>query len=78
MMFLCGLDGDGSPTAINIANCQCISIVLIGDSDGEMLMVEWSDSDVSRTVQARGATTCGAEMLIPLLDHFSAKASKRC
>ena len=71
MMFLCGLDDDGNPTAINIANAQAVSLV------GDRIMVEWDDTGVSRTVQARGATTCGEDMLIPVLDHFSQKASKK-
>jgi hypothetical protein len=69
--FLCGLDDDGNPTAINIANAQAVSLV------GDRIMVEWDDTGISRTVQARGATTCGEDMLIPVLDLFSQKASKK-
>jgi hypothetical protein len=71
MSFLCGLDDDGNPTAINISNARAVSIV------GEWIMVEWSDTESSRTVQARGATTCGEDMLIRVLDLFSQKASKK-
>jgi hypothetical protein len=71
MMFLCGRDDEDSPIAINIANAQAVYLV------GEQIMVEWDDTGVSRTVQARGATTCGGDMLIPVLDHFSQKASKK-
>jgi len=67
-MWLCGLDADDQPTAINIATCQ--SIVLVSDEIGDFLLVEWSDSEVSQTVQARGATTCDAAMLIPVMDHL--------
>jgi hypothetical protein len=70
MMFLCGLDDDGFATAINIANATAVSLV------NDQIMVEWDDTSISRTVQARGATTCGEDMLIPVLDHFSQKASK--
>ena len=71
MMFLCGLDDDGNPKAINISNARAVYLV------GELIMVEWDDTGVSRTVQARGATTCGEDMLIPVLDHFLQKASKK-
>jgi hypothetical protein len=52
MSFLCGLDDDGNPTAINIANAQVVSLV------GERIMVEWSDTDVSRSVEAKDAVIC--------------------
>jgi hypothetical protein len=52
MMFLCGLDDDGNPTAINIANAQAVSLV------GEWIMVEWNETDVSRSVEAKDAVIC--------------------
>jgi hypothetical protein len=52
MSFLCGLDDDGNPTAINIANAQAVSLV------GEWIMVEWDNTGVSRTVQAKDAVIC--------------------
>jgi hypothetical protein len=51
-MFLCGLDDDGNPTAINIANAQAVSIV------GDRIMVEWDDTGISRTVQGKIAVIC--------------------
>ena len=74
-MFLCGLDNDDQPVAINIDNCKQITFVSF--DDGDLLLVEWGDEQTSRTVQARGATTCGADMLVPVMDHFSQKASKK-
>jgi len=52
MSFLCGLDDDGNPTAINIANAQAVSLV------GEWIMVEWSDTESSRSVEAKDAVIC--------------------
>jgi hypothetical protein len=52
MMFLCGLDDDGNPTAINIANAQAVSLV------GDWIMVEWSDTEASRSVYAKEAVIC--------------------
>jgi len=51
MMFLCGLNDDGDPTAINIAKARVVSLV------GEWIMVEWSD-DSSRSVEAKDAMVC--------------------
>jgi hypothetical protein len=73
-MFLCGLDNDDQPVAIMIANCKAIT--LLRYDDGDALLVEFSDSEASRSVQAIGATVCDAAMLIPVLDLFSQKASK--
>ena len=75
MSFLCGLDADDQPIAIMIANCKAITLVRY--DDGDMLLVEWGDKQTSRTVQARGATTCGADMLVLIMDHFSQKAGKK-
>lgn len=58
MMFLCGLDADFQPAAINISNCQAICSVFVGCQNEEMLMVEWGDSDVSRSVYAKEAVIC--------------------
>jgi hypothetical protein len=74
-MFLCGLDNDDQPVAIMIANCKAIT--LLRYDDGDTLLVEFSDSDTSRSVQAIKATVCDAPMLIPVLDHLSQKASKK-
>ena len=52
MSFLCGLDDDGNPTAINIANARVVSLV------GEWIMVEWSDTEASRSVDAKDAVIC--------------------
>jgi hypothetical protein len=52
MSFLCGLDDDGNPTAINIANAQAVSLV------GEWIMVEWDDTESSRSVEAKDAVIC--------------------
>jgi hypothetical protein len=75
MMFLCGLDNDDQPVAIMIANCKAIT--LLRYDDGDALYVEWGDKQTGRTVQAIGATVCDATMLIPVLDLFSQKASKK-
>jgi hypothetical protein len=52
MSFLCGLDDDGNPTAINIANAQAVSLV------GDRIMVEWDDAVLTRSVQAKDAVIC--------------------
>lgn len=52
MMFLCGLDDDGNPKAINIANARAVSLV------GDWIMVEWSDTEESRSVEAKDAVIC--------------------
>jgi hypothetical protein len=56
MMFLCGLDDDGNPTAINIANAR--TIIIVADSEGDFIMVEWNETDVSRSVQAKDSVIC--------------------
>jgi hypothetical protein len=58
MSFLCGLDEDLQPAAINISNCKSIYLVLIGDPDGEMLYVEWENCEMSRSVYANDAVIC--------------------
>ena len=52
MMFLCGLDDEDSPIAINIANAQAVSLL------SDWIMVEWNETDVSRSVQAKDAVIC--------------------
>ncbi len=52
MSFLCGLDDDGNPKAINIANARSVSIV------GDWIMVEWSDTEASRSVEIKDAVIC--------------------
>jgi len=64
-MYLCGLNDDGYPTAISIANAR--TIVLVVDSEGDFLMVEWSCDEVSRSVDADGAVVCDAASLVPVL-----------
>jgi hypothetical protein len=63
-MFLCGL-GNDYPTAINIANAR--SIVLVADPEGDWITVEWSDTEVSRSVDAIGAVVCDAASIVPVL-----------
>jgi hypothetical protein len=58
MSFLCGLDEDLQPAAINISDCKSIYLVLIGDPDGEMLYVEWENREMSRSVYAKDAVIC--------------------
>jgi hypothetical protein len=60
-MFLCGLDDDGNPTAINIANAQAVSLV------GDWIMVEWDDNDVSRSVYAKDAVICTPQRVVAVL-----------
>jgi hypothetical protein len=60
-MFLCGLDFDGNPTAINIANAQAVSF------DGEWIMVEWSDTKASRSVEAKDAVVCTPQRVAAVL-----------
>ena len=55
-MFLCGFDNDGNFTAINIANAR--TIVLVADPEGDWITVEWSDTEVSRSVEAKDAVIC--------------------
>ena len=55
-MFLCGLNDDGEPTAINIANAR--TLVLVADPEGDWIIVEWSDSEISRSVDAKDAVIC--------------------
>jgi len=61
MSFLCGLDDDGIPTAINIANAQAVSLV------GEWIMVEWSDTESSRSVEAKDAVICTPQRVAAVL-----------
>lgn len=72
MMYLCGLDGDDQPTAINLAGAR--SIVLMHDEDGDSLLVEWSDTETSRSVAAQDAIVAEGTMLIPVLRHLAEKA----
>ena len=64
-MFLCGLKDDGYPTAISIANAR--TIVLVADPEGDWITVEWSDTEVSRSVDALGAVVCDAASIVPVL-----------
>jgi hypothetical protein len=69
-MFLCGLD-NGHPTAINIANAR--TIVLVADPEGDFIMVEWSDSDVSRSVDAKDAVICTPQRVGAVLMSLKAR-----
>lgn len=55
-MFLCGLDDDGDPTAINIADAK--TVMLIKTTDGDMLIVGWGETDVILSVYAKDAVIC--------------------
>jgi len=61
MSFLCGLDDDGNPTAINMANAQVVSLV------GEWIIVEWSDTESSRSVEAKDAVICTPQRVAAVL-----------
>jgi len=61
MSFLCGLDDDGNPTAINIANARAVSMF------GDWIMVEWNETDVSRSVQAKDAVICTPQRVAAVL-----------
>ena len=71
-MYLCGLDGDDQPTAINLAHAR--SIVLMHDPDGDTMLVEWSDTETSRSVAAQDAMVAEGTMLLPTLRHLAGKA----
>jgi hypothetical protein len=75
-MYLCGLDGDDEPTAINLAHAR--SIVFVRDEDGDTLLVEWSDSETSRSVAAKDAMLAEGTMLLPTLRHLAEKARGAC
>jgi hypothetical protein len=75
-MYLCGIDGDDQPTAINLAHAR--SIVLMRDPDGDTLLVEWSDTETSRTVAAQDAIVAEGTMLLPTLRHLAGKARCAC
>jgi hypothetical protein len=75
-MYLCGLDCDEQPTAINLAHAR--SIVLMRDPDGDTLLVEWSDTETSRTVAAQDAIVAEGTMLLPTLRHLAKKARGAC
>lgn len=64
-MFLCGLDADDQAIAINLASAR--SVVLVRYDDGDTLLVEFSDSETSRSVDADGAVVCDAESLVPVM-----------
>ena len=63
-MFLCGL-GNDYPTAINIANAR--SIVLVADPEGDWITVEWSDTEASRSVDAKDAVICTPQRVAAVL-----------
>ena len=65
MMFLCGLDDDGNPTAINLASAR--SVVLVRYDDGDTLLVEFSDIEVIRSVEAIGSVVCDAASVVMVL-----------
>jgi hypothetical protein len=71
-MYLCGLDGDDQPTALNLAGAR--SVVLISDEDGDTLLVEWSDSECSRSVAAQHAFVSDGVTLAATLRHLAEKA----
>lgn len=71
-MYLCGLDGDEQPTAINLAHAR--SIVFVRDEDGDALLVEWSDTECSRSIAAQDAIVAEGTMLLPTLRHLAEKA----
>jgi len=73
-MYLCGIDGDEQPTAINLANCK--SIVLVSYDDGDVFLVEWGDSELSRSVNAEDATICIAQRVGAVL--MALKAARHC
>jgi hypothetical protein len=65
MMFLCGLDNDGQPVAISLDKAR--TVVLIDYEDGPWLLVEFSDSEVSRSVDALGSVVCEAASVVMVL-----------
>lgn len=64
-MFLCGLDADDQPTAISLDKAR--TVVLIDYEDGPWLMVEFSDSEISRSVEAIGSVVCDAASIVMVL-----------
>jgi hypothetical protein len=67
MMFLCGLDDDFQPVAINISDCKSIFSVFIDDPHGELLMVEWGDNETSQSVYAKDAVICTPQRVAAVL-----------
>ena len=65
MSFLCGIGNDEQPTAINIANAR--TIVRVADPDGDWIMVEWSDTEASRSVDAKDAVICTPQRVAAVL-----------
>jgi hypothetical protein len=64
-MFLCGLDNDYQPAAVNIANCQAIYCVF--SDEEEMLMVEWSGNESSLAVYSKDAVICTPQRVAAVL-----------
>jgi hypothetical protein len=64
-MFLCGLDNDYQPAAINIVNCRAIYCVF--SDEEEMLMVEWNETDVPRSVYAKDSVICTPQRVAAVL-----------
>ena len=75
-MFLCGLDNDYQPAAINIVNCRAIYCVF--SDEEEMLMVEWSDSEVSRAVYSKDAVICTPQRVGAVLMSLKENARGAC
>jgi hypothetical protein len=59
MMFLCGLDADDQAIAINLASAR--SVVLLRYDDGDTLLVEFGDRQVSRSVDAKDSVICTSQ-----------------
>jgi hypothetical protein len=73
MMFLCGIDADGQPSAINITDCRTIS--LVSYDDGDVIFVEFSDIEIVQSVEAEDATICTPQRVAAVL--MSLKERKR-
>ncbi len=58
-MFLCGLDADDQAIAINLASAR--SVVLLRYDDGDTLLVEFGDRQVSRSVDAKDSVICTSQ-----------------
>jgi hypothetical protein len=65
MMFLCGLDADDQAIAINLASAR--SVVLVRYDDGDTLLVEFSDSETSRSVDAQDSVICTTQHVCAVL-----------
>ena len=72
-MFLCGIDADEQPSAINITDCRTIS--LVSYDDGDVIVVEFSDSEIAQSVEAKYAEICTPQRVAAVL--MSLKERKR-